>query len=63
MGYKFYYNEFVEDIITGYVGKVTAVCDYFGRRNRQYLVESIDDTGRPIEQWTEEDRLKVAKED
>lgn len=62
MGYKFNFNDMVVDIITGYVGKVTAVCEYFDRKQRQYLVETVDDTGRPVEQWDDEDRLERVQE-
>lgn len=51
----------VMDKVTGYTGKVTAVCGYYGERPTSYLVESVDSTGRPIEQWVDESRL-VAEE-
>ena len=48
----------VKDKVTGYSGKVTAVCHYYGDRPQSYLVESIDSTGRPVEQWVDEPRLE-----
>lgn len=50
-------DERVKDKVTGYTGKVTAVCGYYGERPTAYLVESVDNTGRPIEQWVDEGRL------
>lgn len=52
----------VMDKVTGYTGKVTAICDYYGERPKSYLVESVDSTGRPVEQWVDEQRL-VESED
>lgn len=51
----------VMDKVTGYEGKVTAVCSYYGERPQSYLVESVDSTGRPIEQWVDEQRLVKQK--
>ena len=53
-------NARVIDKVTGYTGRVTAVCDYYGERPTSYLVESIDRTGRPVEQWVDEQRLVEA---
>mgnify|MGYP003290568314 CR=1 FL=1 len=53
------YGLTVRDTVTGYVGKVTAKCDYFGKRPLQYLVEGCDGTGRPIEWWIDFNRLEV----
>ena len=47
----------VTDKVTGYTGRVTAVCYYYGERPTSYLVENVDSTGRPIEQWVDEPRL------
>jgi hypothetical protein len=54
----FWFNlgETVKDINTSYSGKITARCEYITDR-RSYLVENIDNTGRPIEWWIEEERL------
>ncbi|MGN1399389.1 MAG: hypothetical protein ACI4WG_05280 [Erysipelotrichaceae bacterium] len=60
-GYQ--YGDKVIDSVTGYVGKVTAKCDYYCKKPRQYLVESIDSTGRPCEFWVESTRLRLFKED
>lgn len=46
----------VKDTNTGYHGKITARCEYITDK-RNYLVENIDTTGRPIEHWVEEERL------
>lgn len=50
-------DSMVTDKVTGYTGKVTAICDYYGERPKSYLVESVDSTGRPVEQWVDEQRL------
>lgn len=57
----FYFNlgETVKDINTGYQGKITARCEYITDK-RNYLVENVDTTGRPIEWWIEEERLVKA---
>ena len=52
----------VMDKVTGYTGKVTAICAYYGERPKSDLVESVDSTGRPVEQWVDEQRL-VESED
>ena len=39
----------VKNIDNGFVGIVTGICQYM-HRETQYLVESIDTTGRPNEQ-------------
>lgn len=46
----------VKDKETGYIGVVTGKAEYLYRET-QILVENIDNTGRPIEWWTEEGRL------
>ena len=53
------YRTKVRDIVTGYTGEVTAVGYYFERKPRMFLVESIDNTGRPIECWVEEHRIEL----
>lgn len=55
--FKFELNEKVKDKVTGYAGRITATCEYLGG-SRQYYVESIDNTGRPICEWELEDRLE-----
>ena len=50
-------NDAVMDIVTRYQGKVTAVCHQFDNRRTLYIVESVDDTGRPVKEWFDEDRL------
>lgn len=54
---KFCYGQRVVDKLTKFRGKVTGFAYYYGKRNCSYLVEAIDSTGRPIEYWTEEERL------
>lgn len=58
MDIKYNYGQKVVDKLTRYRGKVTAVAYYYGKRKAQYLVESIDSTGRPIAEWVEEERLE-----
>lgn len=53
------YRTKVRDIVTGYTGEVTAVGYYFERKPRTFLVEGIDNTGRPIEWWVEEYRIEL----
>lgn len=55
---KFHYGQKVCDIVTRYRGKVTGFVFYFDKRPAQYLVESVDSTGRPIEEWVDESRLE-----
>lgn len=59
----YYFGDKVKDMATGYIGRVTAKCDYYNEKPSQYLVENIDTTGRPIEQWVDSTRLKLIKED
>lgn len=54
--FRFSLGETVMDINTDYYGKITARCEYITDK-RNYLVENIDTTGRPIEHWVEEERL------
>ena len=51
----------VKDQTTGYEGTVTAVCEYYDGRI-SYLVENIDNTGRPVEWWVQSDRIVIVKE-
>lgn len=46
----------VKDKITGYKGTITSVC-FSINRPVSYLVEGIDNTGRPISDWIDEHRL------
>ena len=62
-GFHAVYGDTVKDSVTGYVGKVTAKCDFYGRRPTQYLIESIDSTDRPIEWWVDNTRLSLFKEE
>lgn len=52
-----YLDAIVEDKVTGYNGKVTAYAVYSTGYNA-LLVESIDATGRPVEQWIDERRVE-----
>ena len=58
----FEYGDKVRDMLTGYEGRITAMCSYYGTKPDQYLVESIDSTGRPCDYWIEEERLEEFKE-
>jgi hypothetical protein len=49
-------NDAVMDIVTRYQGKVTAVCHQFDSKRTLYIVESVDDTGRPVKEWFDEER-------
>ena len=49
----------VSEYVTGFCGRVTGYVHYYlDRRPGQYLVESVDATGRPIEEWVDEYRLE-----
>lgn len=52
----------VKDKITGFTGIITAKAKYVTEETR-YLVESIDNTNRPVEWWFNESRLTKIKED
>ena len=56
------YGDKVCDTLTGYEGRITAICSYYGTKPDQYLVENIDATGRPIDWWIEDERLEKVKE-
>lgn len=58
MNTKFFGNERVRDTVTGFEGAVTAYCYNFQTGLYQYLVEGIDRSGRPVEQWVGEYRLE-----
>lgn len=58
MGEKIQLGQKVKDSITGFVGTVTARCEYV-TSPVHVLVEGIDSTGRPIERWFEESRMQV----
>lgn len=53
----FEYGAKVKDLVTGYCGKVTSYWYTYGFNEDKYMVESIDETGRPIEQWVDANRL------
>lgn len=59
---RFEYGDKVCDTLTGYEGRITAICSYYGTKPDQYLLESIDSTGRPVDWWIEEERLEAVKE-
>jgi len=58
MGEKIQLGAKVKDSVTGFVGTVTARCEYL-HHDPQVLAEGIDTTGRPIEQWIKESRAEV----
>ncbi len=58
MNIKFNLGSMVKDAVTGYGGRVTALAVYL-TGEIQYLIENVDNTGRPIEQWVNEQRLNA----
>ena len=48
----------VKDNVTGFVGTVTARCEYLNGEPR-VAVEGLDTTGRPIEVWAVESRFSI----
>ena len=58
--FKFDLAAGVKDRITSFYGVITARAEYLIGSN-QYLIESMDHTGRPIEWWTDETRLQLVK--
>ena len=54
--FVFKLRDHVKDIYTGYEGVITARAEY-ATGEVSYLVEGIDSTGRPIEEWCNETRL------
>ena len=46
------------DKVTGYKGKITAVCEYLHEATRA-LVADIDNTGRPIDVWFPLEQLQI----
>ena len=53
----FNYGDRVKDSITSYSGYVTAMCDFFGKRENEYCVESLDKEGSPKAIWIIGSRL------
>lgn len=47
------------DKVTGMEGTITAKCQYLTKRPVQFLLESRDTTGRPIEWWVDCDRIVI----
>ena len=60
---EIYYGVMVRDTITGYVGKATAQCFYWDTGRTAYRVEGIDNTGRPVDDWIDSERLEVVEHD
>lgn len=54
---KFEYGDIVIDEVTGYMGTVTAYAYYYDKSPAQYLVETKESTGRPVQWWFDENRL------
>ena len=54
---KFEFGQNVTDMVTGYEGEITQVVLYANGDEPQYMVESIDDVGRPVAVWIPEGRL------
>ena len=63
MDCAFEYGDVVTDTVTGFCGKVTGCCHYYGKRPDSYLVEGIDSTGRPIENWIDLTRLDLTRQE
>lgn len=57
--YKFNMGARVEDKMTGYTGRITAIAKY-ADGDVIYLVETLDSTGAPVECWVQEYRLEEA---
>ena len=57
MGEKIQLGAKVKDSVTGFVGTVTARCEYLHTGTR-VIIEGIAD-GRPVEMWIDESRAEV----
>ena len=55
--FKFQLLQTVKDEVTGFTGVITARAEY-STDKILYLLEAVDSTGRPIEWWFEEARLR-----
>lgn len=51
-------NKTAKDRVTGMVGIITAHCVWLTGPHRVYL-EGIDNTGRPIGEWFDEERIQI----
>ena len=51
-----------KDTVTGFVGEITAHATYKTGVDR-VMLESLDDTGRPVEWWIDVDRLEFIDEE
>jgi hypothetical protein len=58
MGEKIQLGAKVKDSLTGFVGTVTARCEYLNGGPR-VMLEGNDSTGRPVEHWFNESRAEV----
>ena len=56
--FKFDLGDYLRDTVTGFKGDVIARTDYDYDQPNQYLLTNVDTTGRPVEWWFPEDRLK-----
>lgn len=54
-----YLGKKAKDKITGYEGKITAYAEYLTEPPR-VLIESVDTTKRPVEWWSNLDRLVLS---
>lgn len=54
---KFEFGQNVTDMVTGYEGEITQVVLFANGDEPRYMVESIDDVGRPVAEWIAEGRL------
>ena len=55
---KFNLKDYVEETITGFTGRITAIAFYVDREP-MYLIENIDTTNRPIDYWYGESRIEL----
>lgn len=53
------YGTKVTDIVTGCSGVVTAACHYYDKHPNRYLIEGVDNNGRPYEDWFDANRLET----
>lgn len=55
-GFKFELGQKVHDSVTGLEGEITGRAQHV-HTPPQYLIEAVDDTGRPIAEWVLEPRI------
>lgn len=60
-GFAFDLLDKVTDSVSGFGGAITGMARHL-HHPRQYLVEGLDTTGRPISEWLAEERLTKVEE-